>query len=245
MKRWMILLLYLAKGILLFLYLLFFLLLLLLVVIIIIIIVLSRLFPMSVKPETASDLSIRNWTVWLYSINIDAPFGNNIFCTYASILVQLSLFVHQYSLSLSFRPYRERERERKEHHILLYLSLFLFLFLPKILPASVHIYTHTRIRILNAYTYQSEVRMLTRYFFLVISFLYWPNLAQILLLFWFLLFASAMPTYKNRVCTRVPKGIKLWRVYIYRRVMYDSIHILFGIFFVDLFLLLFFSSWFY
>jgi hypothetical protein len=71
---------------------------------------------------------------------------------YASIPVQLSLFVHHFLLALvsAFRPYRATRKEKEKVSII--LLVLSFLFQPKILPASVyniHIsirrYTNTRV----------------------------------------------------------------------------------------------------
>jgi hypothetical protein len=93
---------------------------------------------------------------------------------HASILVQLSSFVHHFSSSSSsslflvspFRPYRSQKRKEAIIFIAVVLSLSLSLSQPKILPASV--YTHI---------YQSEeVRVLARRFFLLVLAKFGPDI---------------------------------------------------------------------
>ena len=153
MKRWMIWLLSLAKGIPFSLY-------------------LSFLFfslLLSVKPETASEMSIINWTVMLfykYLCSFWKRYSCMLFYSCSVIIICSSfsflLFFASSLLVSSFRPYRSQKRKES---IILIPVVFLYIYLslprssllsqPKILPASVHIHI-----------YQSEeVRVLAHRFF--------------------------------------------------------------------------------
>ena len=127
---------------------------------------------------------------------------------YASILVQLSSFVHHFlsfsgslfSILFAFvflisssRPYRSPKRKGSIISLLLSFFISLSIFLSR--KYFLLLYIHTYI-----YTYQSEeVRTLTHrsYFFF---FTRWPNLAPPLLLSWLFYSLLHMHMYKNRVC---------------------------------------------
>ncbi len=108
---------------------------------------------MSVKLETASYMYIINWTVMLFYKHL-CPFWIRYTYMYASILVQLSSFVHHF-LSLCWYllfVLIDHRKGEKKRIILLLLSFLSFLSLsqPKILPASVYTYISIR-RSANAY----------------------------------------------------------------------------------------------
>jgi hypothetical protein len=135
---------------------------------------------------------IINWTVMLFYKHL-CPFWIRYTYMHASILVQLSSFVHHFLfLSLSLCWYLlfvliDRRKGKKSIILLLlsFLSFSLFLSRKYFLLLYIHIYQ------------SEEVRTLTRRFFFL---LYWPNLAPTLLLSWFFYSLLRMPTYKNRVC---------------------------------------------
>ncbi len=106
-------------------------------------------FFMSVKLETASYICIINWTVMLFYKHL-CSFWKRYSCMYASILVQLSSFVHHFLffallsfflfIGIFFSSLSITEKERRHHIIAVVFSLSQ----PKILPASVHTYISIR-----------------------------------------------------------------------------------------------------
>jgi hypothetical protein len=156
MKRWMIWLLSLAKGILFF-------------------------FSMSVKLETASYMCIINWTVMLFYKHL-CSFWERYSCMHASILVQLSSFVHHFLFSfffflfigIFFSSLSITEKEKKASYYcccLFSLSLSLSLSRKYFLLLYIHIYQ------------SEEVRVVTRrFFFLLILAKFSPDITIILIL---------------------------------------------------------------
>lgn len=151
-------------------------------------------------------------------------------CMYASILVQLSSFVHDFLfplflfafflfIGIFFSSLSIREKEKKASYYcccLFFFSLSLSFSLSRKYFLLLYIYT---------YIYQSEeVRVLTRRFFLLVLAKFSPDITIILILLFPFVY---MPTYKNRVCIYVHTHKKeSAMVYIYKRAMYDSLHIL-------------------
>jgi len=129
-----------------------------------------------------------------------------------SILVQLSLFVHYFLLSWYRLFVLIEKREKKKASVLLVLSFLSLSFSAENTSCfCIYIYINQKICECSHAVFSSPS-----------SSLYWPNLESTL----FYYFDSSIPTYKNRVCIYIQKGI-ISGIYIQEHctILYSVVYI--------------------